>query len=46
MRSNNIGGREMAIIALLVVILGVAANELIPVMFVAAVLYVLGKSVV
>src|SRR5262245_23635748 len=43
MPTNNIGGREMAIIALVVLILGVAANELIPILFVAAVLYVLAR---
>jgi hypothetical protein len=43
MRSNNIGGREMAIIALIAIVLGVIANELVPILFIAAVLYVLAR---
>ncbi|MFN8375641.1 MAG: hypothetical protein U0694_22560 [Anaerolineae bacterium] len=44
MRSNNFGGREIAVIALLLFIFAaIASNELIPVLFIAAALYALAR---
>jgi hypothetical protein len=44
MRSNNFGGREIAIIALLLFIFAaIASNEFLPILFIAAAVYALAR---